>query len=159
MVEAGDLDSGGVPGPVDRELIDYHTLLGQVPVLYALSVATLMATYAVGMTAFGSRRWIGTASYHLQVSEFVKLVIVLLVARYLTELKTEHLELHDLLKLGGPGWFAHGDGDAPAGPGYGSDLSSDPGGRCFPGRVPLAIRGGRCRGHCAGCSRSVIGLC
>jgi len=82
-------------------LIDYHTLLSQVPVLYALSVATLVATYVVGMTAFGSRRWIGTASYHLQVSEFVKLVIVLLVARYLTELKTEHLELHDLVKLGG----------------------------------------------------------
>lgn len=40
-------------------LIDYHTLLGQVPVLYALSVATLVATYVVGMTAFGSRRWIG----------------------------------------------------------------------------------------------------
>jgi len=82
-------------------LIDYHTLLGQVPVLYALSVLTLIATYAVGLTAFGSRRWIGTASYHLQVSEFVKLVIVLLVARYLAELKTEHLELRDLLKLAG----------------------------------------------------------
>lgn len=82
-------------------LIDYHTLLGQVPLLYGLSVATLVATYAIGMTAFGSRRWIGTAGYHLQVSEFVKLVVVLLVARYLTELKTEHLELRDLLKLGG----------------------------------------------------------
>lgn len=81
--------------------IDYHTLLGQVPLLYGLSVATLAATYAIGMTAFGSRRWIGTAGYHLQVSEFVKLVVVLLVARYLTELKTEHLELRDLLKLGG----------------------------------------------------------
>ncbi|HUA20171.1 MAG TPA: rod shape-determining protein RodA [Bryobacteraceae bacterium] len=82
-------------------LIDYHTLLGQVPILYGLSVATLIATYAVGTTAFGSRRWIGTANYHLQVSEFVKLVIILLVARYLTELKTEQLELNDLLKLTG----------------------------------------------------------
>ena len=42
-------------------LVDYHTLLGQVPVLYVLSVATLAATYLIGMTAFGSRRWIGTA--------------------------------------------------------------------------------------------------
>jgi len=82
-------------------LIDYHTLLGQVPILYGLSVATLIATYAIGMTAFGSRRWIGTTSYHLQVSEFVKLVIILLVARYLTELKTDQLELNDLLKLAG----------------------------------------------------------
>ena len=65
------------------------------------SLATLAATFAIGMTAFGSRRWIGTAALHLQVSEFVKLVIVLLVARYLSELKGEQLELRDLLKLAG----------------------------------------------------------
>jgi rod shape determining protein RodA len=82
-------------------LIDYHTLLGQVPILYGLSVTTLIATYVLGMSAFGSRRWIGTTSYHLQVSEFVKLMVVLLVARYMTELKTEQFELIDLLKLGG----------------------------------------------------------
>jgi rod shape determining protein RodA len=82
-------------------LVDYHTLLGQVPVLYVLSVLTLGATYALGMTAFGSRRWIGTATYHIQVSEFVKIVVVLLIARYMTELKSEQLQLSDLLKLGG----------------------------------------------------------
>ncbi len=82
-------------------LIDYHTLLGQVAVFYVLSVATLLATYAVGTTVFGSRRWIGSPSYHVQPSEFVKLVIVLLVARYLSEFKGDQLELRDLLKLAG----------------------------------------------------------
>jgi len=82
-------------------LIDYHSLLGQVGIFYTLSVATLIATYAIGMTAFGSRRWIGTAGYHIQVSEFVKLVIVLLVARYLADFKGDQLELRDLLKLAG----------------------------------------------------------
>jgi rod shape determining protein RodA len=82
-------------------LIDYHTLLGQVAVFYALSVATLIATFAVGTTIFGSRRWIGSPSYHIQPSEFVKLVIVLLVARYLSEMKGDQLELRDLLKLAG----------------------------------------------------------
>jgi rod shape determining protein RodA len=82
-------------------LIDYHTLLGQVAVFYALSVVTLIATFAVGTTIFGSRRWIGSASYHIQPSEFVKLVVVLLVARYLSELKGDQLELRDLLKLAG----------------------------------------------------------
>jgi rod shape determining protein RodA len=82
-------------------LIDYHTLLGQVPLLYMVSVGTLIATSIFGMTAFHSRRWIGTQSVHLQVSEFVKLVIVLMVARYMTELKTEQLEWQDLLKLAG----------------------------------------------------------
>ena len=82
-------------------LIDYHSLLGQVGLLYTIAVATLIATFAIGMTAFGSRRWIGTGSLHLQVSEFVKLVVVLLVARYLSEIKADELELRDLLKLGG----------------------------------------------------------
>ena len=82
-------------------LIDYHTLLGQAYVFYGLAAVTLAATFAIGMTAFGSRRWIGTSSYHIQVSEFVKLVIVLLVARYLSELKGDQLELRDLLKLAG----------------------------------------------------------
>jgi rod shape determining protein RodA len=82
-------------------LIDYHTLLAQVPLLYGISVVTLIATFIMGMTVFGSRRWIGSRGLHLQVSEFVKVMLILLVARYLTELKTEQLELRDLLKLGG----------------------------------------------------------
>jgi len=82
-------------------LIDYHTLLAQVPLLYGVSVVTLIATFILGMTVFGSRRWIGSRGLHLQVSEFVKVMLILLVARYLTELKTEQLELRDLLKLGG----------------------------------------------------------
>ncbi|MGH9664470.1 MAG: FtsW/RodA/SpoVE family cell cycle protein, partial [Bryobacteraceae bacterium] len=82
-------------------VVDYHTLLGQVPVLYILSILGLIATFAVGKVVFGSRRWIPVGSFHLQISEFVKLVIVLLVARYLSELKSKQLEVRDLLKLGG----------------------------------------------------------
>ncbi|MDP8981077.1 MAG: rod shape-determining protein RodA [Acidobacteriota bacterium] len=82
-------------------LIDYHTLLAQVPLLYGISIVTLVGTFILGMTVFGSRRWIGSRGFHLQVSEFVKVMLILLVARYLTELKTEQLELRDLLKLGG----------------------------------------------------------
>jgi rod shape determining protein RodA len=82
--------------------IDYHSLLGQVPLLYGFSVCTLAAVFIVGKTVFGSRRWIPlVGGIHLQVSEFVKIVIVLLVARYLTELRSERVEWRDLLKLGG----------------------------------------------------------
>ena len=81
--------------------IDYHALLGQVPAFYVLAVATLLATFVVGEKVFGSRRWIGRGSLHLQVSEFVKLVLVLLVARFLTGLKKERPDASDLLKLGG----------------------------------------------------------
>ncbi len=81
-------------------LIDYHTLLGHVFSLYGIALATLIATFIVGQKVFGSRRWIAYGSFHLQVSEFVKLVLVLLVARYLTDIKTEQLEPRALLKLG-----------------------------------------------------------
>ena len=81
--------------------IDYHTLLGQARILYGLTILALLGTFALGKMVFGSRRWIGIGGFHFQVSEFAKLVIVLLVARYLSELKADQLEVRDLLKLGG----------------------------------------------------------
>jgi rod shape determining protein RodA len=81
--------------------IDYHTLLGQVPILYTVSMVLLLATVLVGKIVFGGKRWISIAGFNLQVSEFVKLVLILVVARYLAELKGEDLEGRDLLKLGG----------------------------------------------------------
>jgi len=83
-------------------LIDYHSLMNRVFPLYALSVAALLGVLVIGKQAFGSRRWIPVAGgFHLQVSEFVKLVIILLVARFLAELKTDDLEGRDMAKLTG----------------------------------------------------------
>jgi rod shape determining protein RodA len=65
--------------------IDYHALMTRVC-----------------KQAFGSTRWIPLApGVHLQVSEFVKLVIILLVARFMTELRGDNVELRDLLKIMG----------------------------------------------------------
>jgi len=77
--------------------IDYHTLMAQTPILYGLSIAALLATFALGKRVAGGRRWL----FHLQISEFVKLVIILLVARYLSELKSNEMSVRDLFKLGG----------------------------------------------------------
>jgi rod shape determining protein RodA len=80
--------------------IDYHTLMTRVWALYVLSVVLLLAVLVAGKQAFGSTRWIPLApGVHLQVSEFVKLVIILLVARYMTELRGDNLETRDLLKI------------------------------------------------------------
>jgi rod shape determining protein RodA len=81
--------------------VDYHTLLGQVPLMYVGGVVLLGVTLAFGTMFFGSRRWIPLMGFTFQVSEFVKLVIVLLMARFLAETKAKHLQLRDLLKLGG----------------------------------------------------------
>lgn len=82
--------------------IDYHSLMHQVPVMYILGLIALLGTYVAGEAVFGSRRWIPLpGGLKLQVSEFVKLVIILLVARYLTELKRDELEIREALKLAG----------------------------------------------------------
>jgi rod shape determining protein RodA len=81
--------------------IDYHTLLGQAPVLYAASLALLVLTPLIGSFVWGSKRWIPVGfGFKFQPSEFVKLVLILLIARYLAELKSDRLEGRDLVKLG-----------------------------------------------------------
>jgi rod shape determining protein RodA len=81
--------------------IDYHTLLGQIPLLYTLSVTALVGVLLAGRLVFGSKRWIRIMGVNLQVSEFVKLVIILVVARYVSELRSDEIKPRDLLKLGG----------------------------------------------------------
>jgi rod shape determining protein RodA len=83
--------------------IDYHTLLGQVPILYCVAIGAILLTFVFGEVVFHSRRWIpipGTG-VQIQTSEFAKIVIILLVARYLSELKSDEISIRDLLKLGG----------------------------------------------------------
>jgi len=80
--------------------IDYHTLLSQIPLLYTISVGSLVGVLLIGRLVFGSRRWIKILGVNLQVSEFVKLVIILMVARYVSELRSDEIRPRDLLKLG-----------------------------------------------------------
>jgi rod shape determining protein RodA len=81
-------------------LIDYHTLLGQVPILYGATILLLIVTAFFGVKIFDSRRWIQLpGGFLFQISEFAKIVMVLLVARFLTELRTESIHWKDLLKL------------------------------------------------------------
>jgi rod shape determining protein RodA len=81
--------------------LDYHTLINQAPVYYWASMGGLVAVLFLGKEVSGGRRWIPLAGgFHLQVSEFVKVVLILLLARYLADLKGDRLQARDLLKLG-----------------------------------------------------------
>jgi rod shape determining protein RodA len=79
--------------------IDYHSFLGQVPLLYIASIVGLLAVFVFGVRIYGAKRWIPLGGFMFQVSEFVKLVVILLVARFLTEVRTENLEIRDFFKL------------------------------------------------------------
>ena len=61
--------------------IDYKTLVDQAPVFYAIAIVLLVSVEFFGVTVGGAKRWLPLpAGLHLQVSEFVKVVLVLLVA-------------------------------------------------------------------------------
>src|ERR1700724_2574051 len=80
--------------------LDYHLILDQAPILYLIGVTALVAVLLVGHTRFGAKRWIPVLGEFLQVSELVKLIIIIVVARFFAEVRSDELSLQDLLKAG-----------------------------------------------------------
>jgi rod shape determining protein RodA len=80
--------------------IDYHLILDQAPVFYLIGLAALVAVLVVGHTRFGAKRWIPLLGQYLQVSELVKLIIIIQLASFFSEVRSDHLSLGDLLKAG-----------------------------------------------------------
>jgi len=80
--------------------IDYHLILEQAWLLYLLGIVALIAVLLVGHTRFGAKRWIPVMGEFLQVSELVKLIIIIWVARFFAEVRSDDLSLQDLIKGG-----------------------------------------------------------
>ncbi len=80
-------------------LIDYHRLLDIVPWAYGISIISLVAVKLVGTKALGARRWINLGGgVHFQPSEWVKLVLIVAVARYFWNLGGRELSWTDIGK-------------------------------------------------------------
>jgi len=80
--------------------IDYHTLLDQALPLYVFGVVGLLVVLAIGLTHLGAKRWISIGGVaNLQVSELMKLIIIIVLARYLSEVRTDRLTLRDIVKI------------------------------------------------------------
>jgi rod shape determining protein RodA len=80
--------------------IDYHTILDQAPLLYIVGLLGLVAVLLVGHTRFGHKSWLVIGGQNLQVSELVKLIIIVVLARFYSEVRTDRLTLMDLTKAG-----------------------------------------------------------
>jgi rod shape determining protein RodA len=75
--------------------VDYELLLERAPVLYGLMLAGLALVLAIGHTRMGARRWVHVAGIPVQVSEFAKLAIIIVLARFLAGVRTDRLSLRD----------------------------------------------------------------
>lgn len=66
-------------------LIDYKIFLRGAFVLYGLNLAALVAVMIIGKTSLGATRWLDLGFFRYQPSETMKLVMVLVFARILSQ--------------------------------------------------------------------------
>ena len=82
-------------------LIDYHQLLDVTNWAYAVSIVSLVAVKLVGTKVLGARRWIKLpGGIHFQPSEWVKLVLILAVARFFWARAGRALTWGDIFRVG-----------------------------------------------------------
>ncbi len=79
--------------------IDYHRVLDWAPWAYGFGLVALAAIYTpLGHNALGGRRWIKAGPIQFQPSEFVKLILLMMVARYFANLGGRNLTWKDIFK-------------------------------------------------------------
>ena len=90
---------GGVTLMFVVSFLNYQALLERVPLLYLISIASLVAVEVFGKKYLGARRWVQIGSFHFQPSEWVKLVLILAVAKYFADARSE-CTTQDIVKAG-----------------------------------------------------------
>jgi len=92
---------GGVGAMFLVSLLNYQALLEKVHWFYIVSLASLISVLLFGQKYLGARRWIKMPfNVHFQPSEWVKLILILAVAKYFAELHQRELSWSDFVKAG-----------------------------------------------------------
>ena len=122
--------------------LDYHAVMDKAPILYLIGIIALIAVLAVGHTRFGAKRWLPMLGDLFQVSELVKLIIIVVLARFFSEVRTEQLSLGGFVQGRGADGIAAGADLAAAGPGHGAGAGSGRGRGRVSGRAAMEACGG-----------------
>ena len=89
---------GGLVAMFIFSWIDYHKLIDFVTWAYGVCIVALMAVLVIGQKVLGAKRWIKFGPMHFQPSEWVKLVLIIAVARYFANLGGRSLTWKDIFK-------------------------------------------------------------
>ena len=92
--------AGGLVAMLIFARIDYHKLIDFVPWVYGVFAFLLVAVLipGIGHKALGARRWIKLGPILFQPSEWMKLVLILVVARYFANLGGRSLTWREIFK-------------------------------------------------------------
>jgi rod shape determining protein RodA len=93
--------AAGIVGMFILAKIDYHRLIDLSPWFYGIFVVSLVAVKVVGHKALGARRWIAIGPIQFQPSEWVKLVLILAMARYIANIGGRNLTWREIFKAFG----------------------------------------------------------
>jgi rod shape determining protein RodA len=93
--------AAGIVGMFVLAKIDYHRLIDLSPWFYGIFVVSLVAVKVIGHKALGARRWIAVGPIQFQPSEWVKLVLILAVARYIANIGGRNLTWTEIFKAFG----------------------------------------------------------
>src|SRR5207244_3074969 len=92
---------GGLIGMFVVSLLNYHALLERVHWMYIVALASLMTVLIFGQKYLGARRWVKLpGGNHFQPSEWVKLILILAVTKYFSDLQQRELSWSDFVKAG-----------------------------------------------------------
>jgi len=92
---------GGVGAMFLVSLLNYQALLEKVHWMYVAALASLIAVLLFGQKYLGAKRWIKMpGGAHFQPSEWVKLILILAVAKYFADLQQRELSWSDFMKAG-----------------------------------------------------------
>jgi rod shape determining protein RodA len=76
---------------------DYHFYSHYITVFYLGGIAVLVLTLVTGRTIHNSKSWISLGSVAFQPSELVKVVAIVALAKYYSEIERDYLDLRNLI--------------------------------------------------------------
>ena len=79
---------------------DYRALKRYTPALYLVMIGLLLLVQLFGVEILGAKRWIDLGVIQLQPSEIVKLLLIIILAKYLAERASEPPSLRELIQTG-----------------------------------------------------------
>ncbi len=92
---------GGIACMFVMSFINYQKLLDGVHWMYIIALASLLTVTIFGQKYLGAKRWIKMpGGGHFQPSEWVKLILILAVAKYFADLHQRELSWPDFIKAG-----------------------------------------------------------
>jgi rod shape determining protein RodA len=82
-------------------VIDYRTLTDKSHLIYLVILGLLIYVLLFGSTSKGAQRWISLGAFNLQPSEFAKIAVALVLAKFFGENRRGAPNMGDLLLAGG----------------------------------------------------------